>query len=287
MRPKLVYTFLRYEIKRSIARRKVVALAFFTVLIGTLPYFLVSYVGGGHGTLEQFLAPYFGYLWVVGVFLPQAFFVQFTGILIGGGAMSEEYESGTAELILSKPVTKAEYFLGKFLGGYILLAFIVLLNMVLAVISATMTFGQQLVLETLPTVLLAQVFVALLFFTIGFMFGEVVRRSSLSYIIASSIFFTSEAFGLALSVIYSITHTALYQQVQLYLPTSVVGSIPMLLEKAHLPSTVVTLLGFASFGSFVETSLQFSVALILVYFAAAFVVSFIFFEMSDVSRKVS
>ncbi|MDG6905156.1 MAG: ABC transporter permease subunit [Nitrososphaerota archaeon] len=287
MRPRVVFTFLRYEIKRSVARRKVVALAFFTVLIGTLPYFLVSYVGGGHSTLQQFLAPYFGYLWVVGVFLPQAFFVQFTGILIGGGAMSEEYETGTAELLLSKPVTKAEYFAGKFLGGYVLLAFIIVLNMVLAVISATATFGQQLVLSTLPTVLIAQIFVALLFFTIGFMFGEVMRRSSLSYIIASSIFFTSEAFGLALSVIYSITNTALYQQIQLYLPTSAVGSIPMLLEKSHLPSTVVTLLGFASFGSFVETSLSFSLALVVVYFVAAFVVAFVYFEMSDVSRKVS
>lgn len=287
MRPNVVYTFLRYEIKRSIARRKVVALAFFTVLIGTLPYFLVSYVGSGHSTFEQFLAPYFGYLWVVGVFLPQAFFVQFTGILIGGGAMSEEYESGTAELLLSKPVTKAEYFAGKFLGGYALLAFIILLNMVLAVISARITFGQQLVLETLPTVLVAQIFVALLFFTIGFMFGEVVRRSSLSYIIASSIFFTSEVFGLALSLIYSITNTALYQQLQLYLPTSVVGSIPMLLEKSHLPTTVVTLLGIASFGTFVETSLSFSLVLTFVYFILAFVVSFVYFEFSDVSRKVS
>lgn len=201
--------------------------------------------------------------------------------------MSEEYESGTAELILSKPVTKSEYFLGKFLGGYVLIAFIILLNMVLAVISATITFGQQLVVGTLPTVLVAQVFVALLFFTVGFMFGEVVRRSSLSYIIAMSSIMASTVFGLTLSLIYSITNTALYQEVQRYLPTSVVGSIPLLLEKAHLPSTVVTLLGFASFGSFAETSLWFSLALIMVYFVAAFVVAFVFFEMSDVSRKVS
>lgn len=287
MRPKIVYTFLRYEIKRSIAKRKVVVLAFFTVLIGTLPYFLLTYFGSGRGGLEQLIKPYFGYLWVFGVFVPQPLFVQLTGILIGGGAMSEEYESGTAELILSKPVTKAEYFLGKFLGGYVLLAFIILLNMVLAVVSATLTFGQQLVVGTLPAVLLAQVFVSVLFFTIGFMFGEVVRRSSLSYIIAMSSIMVSAVFGLTLSLINSITSTPLYVEIQRFLPTSVVGSVPLLLEKAHLPSTVVTLLGFASFGSFVETSLSFSLALILIYFVAAFAVSFVFFEMSDVSRKVS
>ena len=70
VRPRVTYTFLRYEIKRSIARRKVVVLGFFTLLIGTAPYFLLSYLGGGHSAIMQILTPYFGYLWVVGVFLP-------------------------------------------------------------------------------------------------------------------------------------------------------------------------------------------------------------------------
>lgn len=287
MRPQIVYDFLRYEIKRSVARRKVVALAFFTVLIGTAPYFLISYVGGGHGTIEQFLKPYFGYLWVVGVFLPQSFFVQFTAILIAGSAMSEEYEAGTAELLLSKPVTKAEYFAGKYLGGYVLMIFIILLNMVLAVISATITFGQQAALETLPLVFVAQVFVALLFFTIGFMFGELMRRSSLSYIVSSAIFFTSEAFAISLTIIYSITSNAFYRQAELYLPTSAVSSLPLLVESPHLPSRVIELLTLASFGGAVETSIPFSILLVLAYFGAAFVISFVYFERADVSRKVS
>ncbi|MHB8565551.1 MAG: ABC transporter permease [Nitrososphaerales archaeon] len=287
MRPQVIYTFLRYEIKRSVARRKVIALAFFTVLIGTAPYFLVAYFGGGHGALERLLAPYFSYLWVVGVFLPQSFFVQFTAILIAGGAMSEEYEAGTAELLLSKPVTKAEYFAGKFLGGYALLVFIILLNMILAVISATITFGQQVALDTLPLVFSGQIFVALLFFGIGFMFGELLRRSSLSYIMASALFFTSEAFGLSLSLIYTLTNTAFYRQIELYLPTSPVASLPLLLESPHLPSTVVTLLSFASFGGFVENSIPFSIFLILLYFGAAFIISFVYFERADVSRRAS
>src|SRR5579872_4953311 len=150
MRPGIVFTFLRYEIKRSVARRKIIALGFFTLLIGTAPYFLLSFFGGGHSVLMTILRPYFGYLWVVGVFLPQSFFVPFTAILISGGAMSEEYEAGTAELLLSKPVTKSEYFLGKFLGGYLLIIFIIGLNMALSVVSATATFGPQLELNTLP-----------------------------------------------------------------------------------------------------------------------------------------
>jgi ABC-2 type transport system permease protein len=233
------------------------------------------------------LQPYFGYLWVVGVFLPQSFFVPFTAILISGGAMSEEYEQGTAELLLSKPVTKADYFAGKFLGGYLLIVFIIALNMILSVISATITFGPQVELNTLPLVFTAQIFGAALFFAIGFMFGEVVRRSSLSYIISSALFFTSEIFGLALTLIYTLTGSDFYRQVQLYLPTSPMSSLGLLVEKSYLPARVIQLLTFASFGGAVETSLAFSVALILLYFFSAFIVSFVFFERSDVSRKVS
>ena len=281
-----VYTFLRYEIKRSIARKKVVVLAAFTFLIGTSIYFLLDYVGNSHG-LQQFLAPYLGYVWVVGVFLPQAFFVQFTALLIAGGAMSEEYEAGTAELLLSKPVSKAEYFVGKFLGGYLLLVFIIVLNIVLAVASATATFGTQISLEALPLVFVAQAFAAVLFFTVAFMFGEVVRRSSLSYIISSALFFTSGAFGLILGFIYSLTSTPLYQEIQYYLPTSAVISLPTLLAKHYLPSSVGTLLGFLSFGGDVETSIPFSILLIVLYSVSAFVVAFAYFEFADVSRKAS
>ncbi len=285
-RPAVVYTFLRYEIKRSIARKKVIVLALFTFLFGTSIYFLLNYVGNS-ASLQQFLAPYLGYLWVVGVFLPQAFFVQFTALLIAGGAMSEEYEAGTAELLLSKPVTKAEYFAGKFLGGYLLMAFIILLNMVLAVSAATVTFGTQVALNSLPVVFSAQLFSALLFFTVAFMFGEVVRRSSLSYIISSAAFFTSSGFGLVLGFVYSFTNTPLYKEIQIFLPTSGVSSLPALFVSKYVPSQVDTLLGFLSFGGFVETSIPFSILLILGYSITALVIAFVYFEMADVSRKVS
>lgn len=282
-----VATFTRYEIKRSIARRKIIALGFFTLLIGTAPYFLLSYLGGGHSVLMSILRPYFGYLWVVGVFLPQTFFVPFTAILISGGAMSEEYEAGTAELLLSKPVTKVEYFLGKFFGGFLLIIFIIGLNMILSVLSATATFGPQLALYTLPLVFAAQIFSALLFFGVGFMFGEVVRRSSLAYIISSALFFTSEIFSIALTLVYTLTSLNFYHEVQLFLPTSPMASLALLVEQKYLPSEVSRLLTFASFGGAVETSLSFTIALILVYFLTVFVISFAYFEHADVSRKVS
>jgi ABC-2 type transport system permease protein len=286
LRPGVIYTFSRYEIKRSIARRKVLALGFFTLLIGTVPYYLLAYVGGGSG-LSQLLAPDYPYIWVAGVFLPQGLFIQFTAILIAGGAMSEEYEQGTAELLLSKPVTKTEYFLGKFLGGYALLVFIILLNMVLAVISATITFGTQVGLITLPEVFVTQAFAGILFFAVAFMIGELVRRSSLSYIISSALFFTSEIFGVYLGIIFSFTGNTFYRTVEFYLPSSAVSSLPLLVETPNLPSSVGTLLRLAGFGGAVETSTAFSILLILAYFVSAFVVAFVFFQVANVSRKIS
>ncbi|MGI0090687.1 MAG: ABC transporter permease, partial [Nitrososphaerales archaeon] len=284
--PRVIFTFIRYEIKRSIARRKIIVLAIFTLLIGTVPYIGLANL---HHALSLIPTSDYPYLWVAGVFLPQGLFIQFTAILIAAGAMSEEYEQGTAELLLSKPVTKSEYFLGKFFGGYLLLAFIILLNMALAVISATLTFGQQASFSVLPGVFVAQAYAGLLFFTFAFMIGELIRRSSLSYIFSAALFFTSTIFGLYLSVIFTLTGNAFYRQVQLYLPSSPISSLPLLYASGNLPSAVSSLLGLIEGlgGGAVEPSILFSILLISIYFAAAFIAAFVFFELSDVSRKVS
>src|SRR5437870_11975257 len=97
-RPDVILSFMRYEIKRAIARRKVLALIAFTVLLDTLPYYALSTAGT---TLIPGSA--YPYIWVAGVFAVQPLFLNFTAILIAAGAMSEEYEQGTAELLLSKP----------------------------------------------------------------------------------------------------------------------------------------------------------------------------------------
>ena len=44
-RSKVIYTFTQYEIKRAIARKKVLALVAFTLLLGTVPYYALSASG--------------------------------------------------------------------------------------------------------------------------------------------------------------------------------------------------------------------------------------------------
>src|SRR5256712_8196042 len=113
----VIVSFIRYEMKRAIAKRKFLALLAFTILLDTFPYYALSTATSGTGFIPPAAYPY---IWVAGVFGLQPLFLNFTAILIAAGPMSEEYEQGTAELLLSNPVRRNDYFAGKFLGGFIL-----------------------------------------------------------------------------------------------------------------------------------------------------------------------
>jgi ABC-2 type transport system permease protein len=281
MRLARVLTFARYEIRRAVARKKVLAIVALTILIDTAPYYALA---STHTALVP--PPIHPYLWIVGVFVPQAFFLQFIALLIAAGSMSEEYEQGTAEVLLSKPVSRQEYFFGKFLGGYTLLIGIVVLNALLSIASATFVFGPQVELQILPLTLASQVFSALVFYSFAFMVGELMRRSSLSYILSSAVFFTSEIIVIYLTLIYSLTGDNVYRVASLYLPTSPVDSLPLLLAEPSFPSTVLTLFRIGG-ATPVESSIPLSAALIAAYVIAAVLISLAYFSRMDVAKRVT
>ena len=281
MRPSRIVTFAVYEARRAVARKKVIALVALTILLDTAPYYALA------ATRSSLVPPpLHPYLWIVGVFVPQALFLQFIALLIAAGSMSEEYEQGTAEVLLSKPVSREEYFFGKFLGGYSLLVAIVVLNATLSVASATFVFGPQVQLEVLPLTLVAQAFSALVFFSFAFMVGELMRRSSLSYILSSAVFFTSQILGIYLNLIYGLTGSDIYRMANLYLPTSPVDSLPLLLSQPSFPSTVLTLFRFGG-ASPVEASIPLSAALIAVYAFSAVLIALLYFSRMDVAKRVT
>jgi ABC-2 type transport system permease protein len=281
MRANRVLTFARYEIRRAIARKKVLAIVALTILIDTAPYYALA---STHTALVP--PPVHPYLWIVGVFVPQAFFLQFIALLIAAGSMSEEYEQGTAEVLLSKPVSRQEYFFGKFLGGYTLLIGVVVLNALLSIASATFVFGPQVELQILPLTLASQVFSALVFYSFAFMVGELMRRSSLSYILSSAVFFTSEIIVIYLTLIYTLTGDNVYKVASLYLPTSPVDSLPLLLAEPSFPSTVLTLFRLGG-ATPVESSIPLSAALIAAYVLAAVLISLAYFTRMDVAKRVT
>lgn len=220
------------------------------------------------------------------MFIVQGFFLPFMALLIAAGSMSEEYEQGTAEVLLSKPVTRDEYFAGKFLGGFALISGVIVLNAALSVTAASFTFGLQQALGVLPAVVVSQIYSALVFFSVAFMSGELVRRSSLSYIIASAVYFTSEVAGIVLRAIYGITGDIFYQQINVYLPTTPVSSLPQQIGLPGLPAGAKFILSFIGNGP-TETSVAFSVVLIALYAIVAIAIARTYFNLVDVAKRVA
>jgi ABC-2 type transport system permease protein len=296
--PARVWAFARYEIRRASARKKVLVLVVMTVLVGVLPIVIIRSVGGlaspvvasnstsasSGGSLLT--PPDYPYIWVIGIFLVQGFFLPFTALLIAAGSMSEEYEQGTAELLLSKPVTRNDYFAGKFIGGFILITAVILLNATLSVTTALFTFGNQAGLGVLPPVVLAQIYSALVFFSLAFMLGELFRRSTLSYITASATFLISEIAGTILRIVYTLTGDAFYQHINVYLPTTPVSSLPLQIGQPSLPAGAKYILSIIGTGA-TETSLALSVGLIALYAVCATTIAVLYFNRVDVSKRVA
>ena len=281
-RPTRVVAFAAYEVRRALARKKVIAIAAFTVVLVTAPYFILSTLGP-----SDVPASLFPFVWVVGAIAPFNLFIQLIGILIAAGAMSEEYEAGTAELLLSKPVSRTEFFVGKYLGGYFLLAVMIALDVGLSVVSATLTYGPQTGLETVPGLVVVEILASALFYSVAFTLGELVRRSSLAYILASAVVVSSQFIGTFLVLAYEITGKALYQTIHVYLPTTVAGSIPSQFEQPLLPSAAGRVFSLILGPSAGVPSQATAAAIVAAYFFIAMVISLGYFRWADVSRRVN
>jgi len=280
-RAEVIYTFASYEIKRAIARKKVLALIIFTILLNVLPYYALS--AAGTTLIPTSVYPY---IWVVGIFAVGPLFLNFTAILIAAGAMSEEYEQGTAELLLSKPVRRSDYFTGKFLGGYILFLSILALTLFLSFASAFTFFGTQNSLYIIPGLFLAQAFSSLAFYSLAFMLGELIRRSSLAYIFSSAAFFSSYIISAFLGIVYEITGKEIYKTVEIYLPTSPASSLPIQYAFPKLPSRLSTVLRFINTSTAVPT-INLSIEILLVYTIITGAIAIAYFLYADISRKLS
>ena len=63
----------------------------------------------------------FPFIWVIGIFLVQGFFLPFTALLIAAGSMSEEYEQGTAGPAARSPSLGTSPSRASFIGGFMLI----------------------------------------------------------------------------------------------------------------------------------------------------------------------
>jgi ABC-2 type transport system permease protein len=155
--------------------------------------------------------------------------------------MSEEYEHGTADILLSKPVTRVEYMSGKFLGGFSLLASVEALTTFVGVVLSLWFFGAQSSIQFAPLMFLAVAYSSLVFFCLSFMFSEVFRGSTLAMLGAFGVLIASTVISPFLAMLYSVTGQQSYNYLIKGIPTWAATNFPSLLmsELITAPSTVL------------------------------------------------
>jgi len=276
-----VATIISYEWKRTLARKKFIVFVIIAFVVQILIFVIFNYLFTNPPPLMPafFLEQTKPMMWIVEALAPQGLFMSLVAIMISGGSMSEEYEHGTADILLSKPIAKIEYMTGKYLGGVSILSFVVALTTALGVILATSFFSPQEHLHFVPHVYLAIVYSNLVFLSLAFMFSEVFRRTTLALLSAVGIFIASMVTSGVLSAVYAFTQEQLYLDASKWLPNWCASNLPdfVISELVAISSTP-----FVSVGQ-VETVL--AGALIAVYTIVFIAMAVIKLIKSDVTKK--
>ena len=273
-----------YEWRRALAKKKffvlvILALALQVGLFVLLYYFFTNPPPGFiiiGPSLEEVKAM----MWLVGVLGPQSLFIPLIAIVIAGGSMSEEYERGTADILLSKPITKIEYMTGKFLGGLSLLGFVIALTTTLGATLAYGLFGPQESIHFVPVIYLVLLYSNILFFSMTFMFSEVLRKTTLSMLASIGILVASLFIGGILSTMYFISGgEQLYLEISKWLPNWSVS---------NLPSFVASELITAPENPFISVpggDIQLAATIIAVYTIASILIAALKLVKSDVTKR--
>jgi len=268
-----VAVIIGYEWRRAIAKKKILALIILAVLFQALVMIALSRLLSYGSSLPGFGTP--SLFWIFGVLEGQGLFVQLIAIITAGGSMSEEYEHGTADILLSKPITRLEYLFGKFLGGFFLLAMVEALTTVVGIVLSLLLIGAQNSLEFAPLMFLAIVYSTLIFFSLSFMCSEVFRGSTIAMIIAFGVFIASSVISSIFGVLYNFGGGSAYLYLSRGLPTWAATNFPSLLM-----DQLIIGFGTTDTNALVQASI-----IIVVYAIIFFLIAAYRLVNSDVSKK--
>jgi ABC-2 type transport system permease protein len=269
-------TIIGYEWRRAVAKKTILALVVLAVVFQTLTMVLFSRL---LGTSSLFATDAQPLMWILGVLEGQSLFVPLIAIVTAGGSMSEEYEHGTADILLSKPITRIEYMFGKFIGGFSLLAMVDALTTFIGVVLSLLFFGAQTSLQLAPLMFLAIVYSSLIFFCLSFMLSETLRRSTLAMLLAFGILIASSVLGGVLSMLHTITGQQIYDNLARGVPTWAAGNLPSLLTSEFITAPSIVLPA-RDLGALYEA------AVIVAVYAIIFIVIATYrLVKSDVSKK--
>lgn len=277
-----MFEIMLYEWRRAIARKKVIVLSIITFIF-ELGIYLAIYLAPSH-SLKTLIIPLSPYLWALGVLLPQVLLIHFLAISIASGSMAEEYEQGTVDYFISKPITRLRFVMEKWLGSFSLLLILYLFMVVLALILSSLLFGVQSELILLPELFFSIIFSTLVFLNIAFAIGEILRRSNLSFTISGFILIASIIVSDVLVFVSVITHNSNYETISEYLPTWGSTELPFMLLHNSPFSAIARGLNILPS---ISNNVSLAIVSIVVYSLIPLVLSIINFLGRDISKKVS
>ncbi|NON61320.1 ABC transporter permease [Acidianus sp. RZ1] len=279
----MIEKVILYEMKRAVARKKVL-----TLIIITLIFEIGVYVSIGEfktPRVESLVRPIQDLLWLAGVLLPQSLLIHFIALSISSGSMSEEYEQGTVDFFLTKPITRMQFVVGKYVGGYILAVLIYSFMVILSLILSYLFFGKQVDLYYLPSIFLSVIFSILTFFSIGFMFGEVLRRSSIAFLVSSVVLIGSVIIGAVLIFVDRLTNVSTFIAIAQALPAWGGDELPFIVAQG-VPGSGLIVEALEIFPT-AQGTISMSVGYILVYSVVSTLLGFLSFAHRDIPKKVS
>lgn len=270
-----------YEWRRALAKKWLYVLLILALVlqVGLFALFYYLFTNPPPGFVGPPLEEIKDTMWLVGVLSSPSLFIPLIAIVIAGGSMSDEYEHGTADILLSKPITKIEYMTGKFLGGLSLLGFVIALTTALGATLAYGLFGPQESIHFVPVIYLVLLYSNLLFFSMAFMFSEVLRRTTLSMLATIGIFVASLFIGGILSQMYFMTQEQLYLEISKWLPNWSVSNLP-----SFVASELITA-PESPFVSLPGGDIQLAAAVIAVYSVACILIAVLKLVRSDVTKR--
>ncbi len=278
-----IYNVAVYEWRRALARRMVLVVFILTLIIEVLPILVLTLLPN---VLQRF-GNLRNYVWLLGALVPQGFFIHFLALLISAGSMADEYQNATADVILSKPISRIQYFIGKFLGGFSLMSAIAALLVSIGLLASFIAFGSQYQIENAPLILAGIIASSLIFFSIGFMSGELLRSTTLSYLAASSAFIVILIIENVFEAVAPFQpNPDFYYLLGRVLPTWAATNLPFMQADQLFPAILSSRIGQAIFQT-VPGTISEALLYIAIYAGAAFAIALLRFNFTDVTKRGS
>jgi len=273
-----IAVILWYEWRRALAKKWVIVLIVLAILFEALPFLILSQ------NMAGILTDVRETMWVAGVLSSQSLFIQIMAIQIAGSSMSEEYEQGTADILLSKPITRVEYLVGKFLGGFLLLSLVEAVTTITGLVLSFVVFGAQRNIQFVPLIFVTVVYATLVFYSLTFMFSEVFRRSNLAMFAGFGVFLVSYFVGSYMFFLQG----QFYKDISQLLPTWSAMSLPMslVIDLNLLPSGWAAFAG-GGLGFTAPGDVRLAATIIVVYTVIFVALTYLRFVRSDVTKKAA